>query len=189
MRRREFIAAFGGAALAAPFAARAQQRPTLPVIGFLSSRTEAQAEYIIASFRKGLQETGYVEGRNIVIEFRFANGRNDRLPELADDLVRRGVAVIVAGGTSGPAKKATTTIPIVFTTGSDPIEVGLVTSVNRPDGNATGATFYSAALLGKQLELLRELVPHSAEIGLLVNPTAPSAESEIRDATTATRAV
>jgi len=126
MRRREFIAAFGGAALAAPFAARAQQRPTLPVIGFLSSRTEAQAEYIIASFRKGLQETGYVEGRNIVIEFRFANGRNDRLPELADDLVRRGVAVIVAGGTSGPAKKATTTIPIVFTTGSDPIEVGLV---------------------------------------------------------------
>jgi putative tryptophan/tyrosine transport system substrate-binding protein len=187
MKRRQFITVLGGA-VAWPLVARAQQ-PAMPVIGFLSSRTSAQAGYVIAAFRKGLEEAGYVEGRNVGIEFRFADGQNDRLPELAADLVRRQVAVIVAGGTSGPAKQATTTIPIVFTTGSDPVVIGLVTSISRPDGNLTGATFYSAALIGKQLELLREIAPQSAQIGLLINPKAPSAESEVNDALTATRAV
>jgi putative ABC transport system substrate-binding protein len=187
MKRREFITLVGGAA-AWPIAARAQQ-PAMPAIGFLSSRTPAQAEYFIAAFRKGLEEAGYVEGRNVGIEFRFANGQNDRLPELAADLVRRQVVVIVAGGTSGPAKQATTTIPIVFTTGSDPVVVGLVTSINRPNGNLTGASFYSAALIGKQLELLHEIAAQSAEIGLLINPKAPSAESEVKDALNATRAL
>ena len=187
MKRRQFITLLGGT-IASPLVARAQQS-AMPVIGFLSSRTPAQAEYVIAAFRKGLENAGYVEGRNVGIEFRFAEGQNDRLPELAADLVRRQVAVIVAGGTSGPAKQATTTIPIVFTTGSDPLVVGLVTSISRPNGNLTGATFYSAALIGKQLELLREIAPQSAEIGLLVNPKAPSAESQENDALAATRAV
>ena len=186
MKRRQFITLLGGT-IASPLVARAQQS-AMPLIGFLSSRTPAQAEYVIAAF-KGLENAGYVEGRNVGIEFRFAEGQNDRLPELAADLVRRRVAVIVAGGTSGPAKQATTTIPIVFTTGSDPLVVGLVTSISRPNGNLTGATFYSAALIGKQLELLREIGPQSAEIGLLVNPKAPSAESQENDALAATRAV
>ena len=188
MKRRQFITVLGGGAMLWPLVARAQQS-AMPLIGFLSSRTPAQAEYVIAAFRKGLENAGYVEGRNVGIEFRFAEGQNDRLPELAADLVRRQVAVIVAGGTSGPAKQATTTIPIVFTTGSDPLVVGLVTSISRPNGNLTGATFYSAALIGKQLELLREIAPQSAEIGLLVNPKAPSAESQENDALAATRAV
>ena len=187
MKRRQFISLLGGT-IASPLVARAQQS-AMPLIGFLSSRTPAQAEYVIAAFRKGLENAGYVEGRNVGIEFRFAEGQNDRLPELAADLVRRRVAVIVAGGTSGPAKQATTTIPIVFTTGSDPLVAGLVTSISRPNGNLTGATFYSAALIGKQLELLREIAPQSAEIGLLVNPKAPSAESQENDALAATRAV
>jgi putative tryptophan/tyrosine transport system substrate-binding protein len=187
MNRREFIATLVGAVAAWPLVARAQS--TMPVIGFLSSRTPSQAEYVIAAFRKGLKEAGYIEGRNVGIEFRFADGQNDRLPELAAELVRRQVTVIVAGGTSGPAKQATTTIPIVFTSGSDPVVIGLVTSISRPSGNITGATFYSGALIGKQLELLREIVPQSAEIGLLVNPKAPAAESEVKDALTATRAV
>jgi putative tryptophan/tyrosine transport system substrate-binding protein len=187
MRRRQFITVLGGA-IAWPRVTRAQQS-AMPVIAFLSSRTPAQADYVVAAFRKGLEQAGYVEGRNVGIEFRFAYGQNDRLPELAADLVRRQVTVIVAGGTSGPAKQATTTIPIVFTTGSDPVVVGLVTSISRPNGNLTGATFYSAALIGKQLELLREIAPRSAEIGLLINPKAPSAESEMKDALTATRAV
>jgi putative tryptophan/tyrosine transport system substrate-binding protein len=187
MRRRQFITVLGGA-IAWPRVTRAQQS-AMPMIGFLSSRTPAQADYVVAAFRKGLEQAGYVEGRNVGIEFRFAYGQNDVLPELAADLVRRQVTVIVAGGTSGPAKHATTTIPIVFTTGSDPVVVGLVTSISRPNGNLTGATFYSAALIGKQLELLREIAPRSAEIGLLINPKAPSAESEMKDALTATRAV
>src|SRR3979409_2445032 len=188
MKRRQFITVLGGGAILWPLVARAQQS-AMPLIGFLSSRTPAQAEYVIAAFRKGLEKAGYVEGRNVGIEFRFAEGQNDRLPELAADLVRRQVAVIVAGGTSGPAKQATTTIPIVFTTGSDPLVVGLVTSISRPNGNLTGATFYSAALIGKQLELLREIAPQSAEIGVLVNPKAPAAESQENDALAATRAV
>lgn len=187
MRRREFIAGLGGAA-AFPVLARAQQS-TSSTIGFLSSRTRAQAEYIIFAFREGLKETGYVEGQNVGIEFRFAEGQNDRLPALAADLVRRQVAVIVAGGTSGPAKQTTTTIPIVFTTSVDPVEVGLVTSINRPAGNITGVTFYSGALGGKQLELLREIAPNSAEIGLLINPKSPSAAPQNNDALAAVGAV
>jgi putative ABC transport system substrate-binding protein len=187
MKRRQFITVLGGA-MAWPRVSRAQQ-PAMPVIGFLSSRTPDQAGYVIAAFRQGLEQAGYVEGRNVGIEFRFADGQNDRLPELAADLVRRQVAVIVAGGTSGPAKQATTRIPIVFTTGSDPVVVGLVTSISRPNGNLTGATFYSAALIGKQLELLREIAPRSQQIGLLINPKAPSAESEAKDALAATHAL
>src|SRR3979409_2219954 len=172
MKRRQFITVLGGGAILWPLVARAQQS-AMPLIGFLSSRTPAQAKYVIAAFPKGLENAGYVEGRNVGIEFRFAEGQNDRLPELAADLVRRQVAVIVAGGTSGPAKQATTTIPIVFTTGSDPVVLVLLTSISRPDANLTGATFYSAALIGKQLELLREIAPQSQEIGLLINPKAP----------------
>ncbi len=161
----------------------------MPVIGFLSSRTSEQAGYVVAAFRKGLEEAGYVEGKSVTIEFRFADGLNDRLPELAADLVRRQVAVIVAGGTSGPAKQATATIPIVFTTGNDPVEAGLVKRVNQPEGNITGATFFSGALIGKQLELLREIAPNTRHIGLLINPKSPAAELQTKDALTATLAV
>ena len=187
MKRREFIALLCWAAVL-PRTARAQ-KSAMPMIGFLSSRTSEQAGYVVAAFRKGLEEAGYVEGRNVTIEFRFADGQNDRLPELAADLVRRQVAVIVAGGTSGPAKQATTTIPIVFTTGSDPVEAGLVKSVNQPEGNITGATFFSGALIGKQLELLREIAPKAGNIGLLINPKSPAAELQTKDALTATLAV
>jgi putative tryptophan/tyrosine transport system substrate-binding protein len=188
MKRREFITLLGGAAASWPLAAHAQQ-PTMPVIGFLSSRTQTQAQYIISAFLLGLKDTGYSEGQNVAIEFRFAEGQNDRLPALAADLVRRQVAVIVAGGTSGPAKQATTTIPVVFTTGVDPVEVGLVASINRPGGNITGVSFYSGALSGKQLELLREIAPKSTEIGLLINPKAPASRPQANDAQAAIRAV
>ena len=187
MRRREFITLIGSAAVL-PRAARAQ-KSAMSVIGFLSSRTSEQAGYVVAAFRKGLEEAGYVEGRNVTIEFRFADGQNDRLPGLAADLVRRQVAVIVAGGTSGPAKQATTIIPIVFTTGNDPVEAGLVKRVNQPEGNITGATFFSGALIGKQLELLREIAPNTRHIGLLINPNNPAAELQTKDALTATLAV
>jgi len=187
MRRREFITLIGSAAVL-PRAARAQ-KSAMPVIGFLSSRTSEQAGYVVAAFRKGLEEAGYVEGKSVTIEFRFADGLNDRLPELAADLVRRQVAVIVAGGTSGPAKQATATIPIVFTTGNDPVEAGLVKRVNQPEGNITGATFFSGALIGKQLELLREIAPNTRHIGLLINPKSPAAELQTKDALTATLAV
>ena len=187
MRRREFITLIGSAAVL-PRAARAQ-KSAMPVIGFLSSRTSEQAGYVVAAFRKGLEEAGYVEGKNVTTEFRFADGQNDRLPELAADLVRRQVAVIVAGGTSGPAKQATATIPIVFTTGNDPVEAGLVKRVNQPEGNMTGATFFSGALIGKQLELLREIAPNTRHIGLLINPKSPAAELQTKDALTATLAV
>ena len=187
MRRREFITLIGSAAVL-PRAARGQ-KSAMPVIGFLSSRTSEQAGYVVAAFRKGLEEAGYVEGKSVTIEFRFADGQNDRLPELAADLVRRQVAVIVAGGTSGPAKQATATIPIVFTTGNDPVEAGLVKRVNQPEGNITGATFFSGALIGKQLELLREIAPNTRHIGLLINPKSPAAELQTKDALTATLAV
>src|SRR5438132_4451331 len=188
MWRRKFLALVGGAAVAWPFAARAQQS-SIPVIGFLSSASPDVYAHVVHAFRLGLSETGHVEGRNVAIEFRFADGQNDRLPELAADLVRRQVDVIVAGGTSGPAKQATTTIPIVFTTGVDPVQAGLVTSINRPGGNITGVTFYSGALGGKQLELLREVAPKTAEIGLLVNSKALAAAPQIDDARAVTRAI
>jgi putative tryptophan/tyrosine transport system substrate-binding protein len=177
MRRREFIAGLGGAA-GWPLVARAQQ-PTMPVIGFLSSRSPREAAYVVGPFKHGLKEAGYMEGQNVAIEYRWAEDQNERLPALADDLVRRQVAVIVAGGTSQQARAATTTIPVVFTTSLDPVRYGLVASLNRPGGNVTGVTFYSGALVAKQLELLHDVVPKATAIGLLVNPSSPAAAPQL----------
>jgi putative ABC transport system substrate-binding protein len=149
------------------------QGPALPVIGFLSSRTSEQGQYLVAAIRQGLKEVGYVEGQNVAIEYRWAEGHIDRLPALAAELVKRQVAVIIAGGTSQSAKDATTSVPIVFTTGFDPIATGIVSSLSRPGGNLTGATFYSGALGAKQFQLLRELVPKAGAFGLLVKADHP----------------
>jgi putative ABC transport system substrate-binding protein len=188
MKRRKFIMLLGGAAVGAPLAAYAQQK-AMPVIGFLSSRSPGAAEYILAAFRRGLKQAGYVEGQNVTIEFRYAEGQYDRLPVLAADLVRLRVAVIVAGGTTDPARQATTTIPIVFTSGLDPVAAGYVSSINRPEGNITGASFYSGALTAKQLDLLREIAPKSTEIGFLVNPKGVSGRVQTNDAVAAAAAV
>jgi putative ABC transport system substrate-binding protein len=189
VKRREFIRLLGGAA-AWPLAARAQQ--TMPVIGFLGGGTPAGYAPYAAAVRQGLKEAGYVEGQNLAIEYRWAEGQNDRLPALAADLVSRPVAVIAAAGASAAAaaKAATSTIPIVFEGGVDPVEFGLVTSLNRPAGNVTGVSNFSVVLVAKELELLHEMVPNSAVIGVLVNPTSPSlAESTARDAQAAGRSL
>jgi putative ABC transport system substrate-binding protein len=170
MRRRDFITLLGGAT-AWPIAARAQQR-SMPVIGFLSGRSPAGSVQVLAAFRHGLEEAGYVESRNVTIQYRWAEGRYDQLPALARELVR--VPVHVIGSFGGPvvaqaAQKATTTIPIVFTTAQDPVESGLVASINRPGGNLTGVNFFSASLGGKRLEFLRLLLPGVAEVAVLVN--------------------
>ena len=180
MTRRAFITLLGGAA-AWPLAARAQQ-PAMPVIGYLSTES-ADVEYknITVPFLQGLKETGYVEGQNMAIEYRFAHNQIDRLPELAADLVRRRVAVIVAGGpeTALAAKAATTTIPIVFTSGADPVALGLVASLNRPGGNVTGSLIVSNELGSKKLQLLRELLPNAARFGVLADPAQPEVQSDI----------
>jgi len=186
MRRREFIALLGGLGLA-PFAGRAQQ--AMPVIGLINGTSAQQYEPQVAAFREGLKESGFVDGENVIIEYRWANGDYSRLPTLAADLVKRQVAVIVANTPANLAAKNTTdTIPVVFTTASDPVQIGLVTNLNHPGGNVTGVTQLNASLGPKRLELAHELLPAATDIALLVNPNdPPRAEkfiSEVREAAT-----
>jgi putative ABC transport system substrate-binding protein len=188
VKRRAFISLLSGA-VAIPLTARAQHGK-LQVIGFLSARSAASGANMAAAFRQGLSESGYVEGRNLEIEYRWAEGHYDRLGALADDLVHRQVTVIGAlSGTPAAlaAKAATTTIPIVFGNGGDPLASGLVTSLNRPAANVTGITFYTVVLAGKRFGLLRELLPKATVMGFLVNPSNPAEELELRDAEAAAR--
>src|SRR5262245_12614662 len=189
MRRREFIAVLGGAA-ALPLAVRAQQG-AVPIIGFLDTRSPDGMTYRLRAFREGLKDSGYVERENVFIEYRWAENQFDRLPELAAELVRRQVAVIAVTGPPAAAfaaKAATATTPIVFLAGQDPVRLGLVTSLARPDGNLTGVNFFNIELVAKQLALLHELVPRAARVILLINPANPTTtESTVRDAELAAR--
>ena len=172
MRRREFITLLGGVATAWPYGARAQQT-AMPVIGFLRSTSAADSRNFVTSFRQGLKETGFIECKNVAIEYRYADNQLDRLSVLMADLVRLPAAVIVVNAPAAQlAKAATTTVPIVFVTGADPVKDGLVASLNRPSGNVTGVTFLVGQLGAKRLELLRQLVPKATTIGVLVNPAA-----------------
>jgi putative tryptophan/tyrosine transport system substrate-binding protein len=192
MRRREFITLLGGGAVIGPLAARAQQ-PAMPVIGFLNPTSPDTNADRLRGFRQGLKDTGYVEGENVAILYHWAENQNDRLPELATELVRRRVAVIATSG--GPAaafaaKAATPTIPIVFIVAEDPVRLGLAATLARPGGNLTGINIFSVELAAKRLELLRELVPGAARVAVLVNPAdAMNAETTLRDVEAAARAI
>jgi putative tryptophan/tyrosine transport system substrate-binding protein len=182
MRRREVIALLGGAAMTWPFAARAQQ-PALPVVGFLGSGSLQSDAFRLAAVQQGLTESGFVEGRNVAFEYRWAEDHYERLPALAAELVGRGIAVLISiGGVTSAvaAKSSTAAVPVVFATGGDPIRLGLVASLNRPGGNVTGVSFLTETLVAKQLETLYETVPRTPLIGFLVNPTGPIAEAETK---------
>src|SRR6476659_726789 len=191
MQRREFISLIGGAAAALPLAARAQQ-PAMPVIGFLSSRSPGESASIVAAFRQGLRDTGFTEGQNLGIAFRWAEGRYDRLPALASELVSLPVTLLFAAG--GPpsafaAKGATSTIPVVFSAVSDPVEIGLVPSLNQPGGNLTGMGVFNASLGTKRLELMKELMPNAGVIGYLLNPADRMSEIESKSVVSAGRSL
>jgi putative ABC transport system substrate-binding protein len=188
MRRREFITLLGGAATIWPVTARAQQ----PVIGFLNNGSSNAFVPLVTAFRQGLSQTGYVDGQNVSIEYRWADSKNDDLPGLVDDLVRRHVAIIaVTGGTAGAlaAHSATTAIPIVFAIGGDPVKFRLVSSLNRPGGNITGVSFLSNGLLAKQIGILHETIGKETAIGFLINPTNPNAEADTKDVAAAANAL
>ena len=190
MRRREFITLLSGAAASWPLTARAQQQ-SLPVVGILSAQSQQSEAALLAEWEKALNDTGYASGRNVLFEYRFADGQGDRLPMMAADLVRRQVAVLVANTTPPAlaAKAATTTIPIVFVTGVDPVEVGLVASFNRPGANVTGVTFLSNKLVAKRLELLAALISPAAPIGMLAHTNNPNTVADVRDALAAAAAL
>ena len=186
MRRRDFITLLGGAAAGWPIDARAQQQQAIPVIGFLSGRSPNDSAANVAAFKRGLSELGFLDGHNVEIDFRWALSHYDQLSALAGDLVRRKVTVIVATGggvtSAQAAKAATATIPIVFVAGTDPVVFGLVDSMNKPGGNLTGVSFLIGALMGKNLELLHELVPSATAIGMLVNPNFGDTNVQVREA-------
>jgi putative tryptophan/tyrosine transport system substrate-binding protein len=191
VRRREFITLLSGAAAAWPLAARAQQ-PKVPVVGFLRDTSLADAMHLVAAFRQGLKEAGFIEGQNVMVEYRSAEHQLHRLPTLVADLVRQQVALIVGNTPSAlAAKSANTTVPIVFVTGGDPVMQGFVSSLNRPGGNATGVSFLTSASGTKRLELLRQIMPKAAAIAMLVdvNPNLPQAENERRDVQAAAHAI
>jgi len=190
MNRREFITLLGGATAGWPFTAQAQQ-PAMPTIGFLNGVSPEGLALYTAAWRQGLKEAGYIDGQNVTIEYRWAEGNYERLAALAADLVRRRVSVIAATSTPAnlAAKAATSTIPIVFTTGADPVKLGLVASLNQPGGNATGVNFFTSELSSKQAGLLHEVIPAAAHVGLLVNPNMPTTDAQIKDVTTAASAI
>jgi putative ABC transport system substrate-binding protein len=187
MRRREFIALVGGAAATWPLAARAQQ-PTVPVIGFLSAASAEEYTHLVRAFQQGLSDAGYGDGRNVAIEYRWAGGHYDRLPELAAELVRYPVTLIAAFGTAAlPAKNATSSIPVVFLTAADPVRTGLVARLNRPGGNVTGVNRMATDLVPKLLELLHEAIPQARLIGFLVNPSSPNMQAQAQEVESAVR--
>ena len=188
--RREFVALLGGAAVAWPMTARAQQRP-MPVVGILSMQTRESETIQLTGIRQGLKEAGFVENQNVAIEYRFADGQRDRLAALAAELIRRPVDVLIANTTPPAlaAKATTATVPIVFALGADPVALGRVASLNRPGGNVTGVTFLVQQLVAKRLELLCELVPNAAAIGMLSNQSNPNAEGDVRNAQAAATAL